>query len=360
LFLFFFAEMDAEAKEFWMRRAMQLARFGEAAAAPNPLVGCVIVHPAEGLIGEGWHSFFGGPHAEVNAFASVKRPELIPESTLLVNLEPCVHYGKTPPCCMLIKEKGVAEVIVSNPDPNPLVSGKGMDYLRQAGIRVESGLLAAQGRELNRFFFTALEKKRPFISLKWAQSEDGFIGPEDGFPIWISSYESRLWVHSLRASHQGIMAGRHTLRNDDPLLNLRNWPGRQPKRIVADPELELPENLRVFQDAGSETWIFNRKKQEVRGHLRYQQMESPDDIPELLQALFRLGIHSLLVEGGSRLLQKFFQADLWDEAVVFTGNQKLNSGIAAPEVSPLFCVSDGRCGPDRLQVFRPVSPELSC
>ena len=340
--------------EKWMHRAMQLARLGQAAAAPNPLVGCVIVHPEAGLIGEGWHAAFGGAHAEVQAIASVKQPELLSASSVIVNLEPCSHFGKTPPCSRLLIEKAVAEVIISNEDPNPLVSGRGIEALRTAGIKVHSGILEKEGRQLNRFFFTAQEKKRPFVCLKWAQSADGFIGPEDGRPIKISSPQSLLAVHTMRAGHQAIMAGRNTLRTDNPLLNLRNWPGRQPVRIVCDPGLNLPEQLNIFQDDSAPAMIFNRQKQGSKGHISWHKMQDPDDLNELLSLLFRIGIHSLLVEGGSRILQKFLHSGLWDEALVFTSPRKLGSGIAAPEMRGFTCTETSKSGPDCLQMYRPL------
>ncbi len=347
--------MNQAEKERWMRRVFQLAKMGAAKVSPNPLVGCVVVHPEFGLIGEGWHEVFGGPHAEVNALASVAQPELLRESTVLVNLEPCAHFGKTPPCCDLLITKGLKEVIICNHDPNPLVAGKGILALENAGIRVECGILEKEGRELNRFFFTAQEKRRPFITLKWAQSDDGFLAPEDGLPVWISSEQSRLMVHRMRGAHHAIMAGRNTLRNDNPKLTLRNWPGRQPVRVVSDPELSLPENLAIFQDSSSPVWIFNGQKDLEDGHLRFIQMENADAVPEILNYLFLNGIHSLLVEGGSLLLSLFLEAGLWDEALVFKGNSPFNRGIPAPKILPEYFSFSRHCGPDLLSVFRHAS-----
>lgn len=338
-----------------MRRVLQLAKMGAAKVAPNPLVGCVVVHPEFGLIGEGWHEVFGGPHAEVNALASLARPELLRESTVLVNLEPCAHFGKTPPCCDLLIAKRVKEVIICNRDPNPLVAGKGILALEKAGIPVECGILEKEGLELNRFFFKAQEKRRPFITLKWAESADGFLAPEDGRPVWISSEQSRLLVHRMRAAHQAIMAGRNTLRNDNPKLTLRNWPGRQPVRVVSDLELSLPEDLAIFQDSSSPVWIFNEQKDLEDRHLRFIQMANADAIPEILNHLFLNGIHSLLVEGGSLLLSLFLETGLWDEALVFKGNSSFNRGIPAPKIHPEFLSFSRHCGPDLLSVFRHAS-----
>jgi diaminohydroxyphosphoribosylaminopyrimidine deaminase/5-amino-6-(5-phosphoribosylamino)uracil reductase len=353
--LIFFASMERAEKERWMRRALHLARLGEAKTAPNPMVGCVIVHPEAELIGEGWHAAFGGPHAEVHAIASVKQKELLRESTVLVNLEPCAHYGKTPPCCNLLIENEVAEVIIANSDPNPLVSGRGADALRKAGIRVETGILEAEGRKLNRFFFCAQEKERPFITLKWAQTSDGFIGPEDGKPVIISSAESRLMVHALRSVHQAIMVGRNTLRNDNPLLNLRNLPGRQPIRIVSDPKLELTGNLQVFQDKGSPTWILNDSEDGLKGGIRLVKLQHADNLNEVLPRLREQGINSLLVEGGSNLLMQFLDEGLWDEAIIFTSPARMQNGIPAPDMRRFTISTSGRSGGDRIDVYSPVS-----
>ncbi len=334
-----------------MRRAFQLAKLGAAKVAPNPLVGCLIIHPEKGLIGEGWHRAYGEAHAEVNALASVENPRLIPGCTAIVNLEPCAHFGKTPPCADLLIEKGIGEVIICNTDPNPLVAGKGSERLRRAGIRVETGILEAEGRELNRFFFTAQEKKRPYITLKWARSADGFMAGKNGTQVWISSPESRLLVHSMRAEHQAIFAGRNTLRLDNPLLNLRQWPGRQPVRLVCDPNLQLPPELRVFTDASAPTWILNQQKESSEGHLRFLKLEHADDLSQMLEILWKEGIHSVLVEGGAEILGRFLDSGVWDRALVFSGRKKLDKGIAAPEPPGLYLLRESSCGPDQISLF---------
>lgn len=345
--------MQAEEKIRWIRRAFQLARLGSAAVAPNPLVGCVILHPEHGLIAEGWHRKFGEAHAEVNAVHSVRNPELLPGSTAILNLEPCAHYGKTPPCASLLIKKGISEVIISNTDPNPLVSGKGIQLLRDAGIRVECGILEKEGRELNRFFFHAQEKQRPYVTLKWAQSADGFIAAEGGKQVWISSAQSRLLVHKIRSDHQAIIAGRHTLRLDNPLLNMRNWPGRQPVRLVVDSGLRLDKKLKVFQDAGAATWVLNDSVESSEGHLRHIRLPDSDNLQVMLDFLFGAGIHSLLVEGGSRLITKFIESGLWDEALVFSGPEKLGQGIKGPVCPSEKLLQDREsCGPDLIEKFR--------
>ena len=331
---FFLQHMQEEEKIRWMRRALQLARMGSAAVAPNPLVGCVLVHPVKGLIGEGWHREFGKSHAEVNAIASVQHPELIPGSTAILNLEPCAHFGKTPPCAELLIEKKVARVIISNTDPNPLVSGKGIAMLEKAGISVECGILEKEGRDVNRFFFLAQEKKRPYICLKWAQSADGFIAGEEGKQVWISSSQSRLLVHKMRSEHQAIMTGRNTLRMDNPLLNLRDWPGRQPVRVISDPQLKLNRELRIFHDRSAPVWILNEKVNAEEGHIRYICLKDSDNLSAMLSFLWKEGIHSMLVEGGNYLTSRFMEAGLWDEAVLFQSPHKLGSGIPAPPLPP--------------------------
>ena len=347
--------MRAEEKKRWMRRAFQLALLGAEKAAPNPLVGCVLIHREQGLIGEGWHRAFGQAHAEVNAIASVKNPELIPGCTAILNLEPCSHYGKTPPCASLLIEKKVGKVIISNTDPNPLVAGKGIALLREAGIEVEYGILEGEGRELNRFFFTAQEKKRPYVTLKWAQSADGYLAADNGNQVWISSPQSRLVVHKLRAEHQAIYAGRGTLRKDNPLLNLRQWPGRQPIRIVSDPALSLPQGLQLFSDPTAPVWIFNESEESSSGNFRRLKCRASDDPARLLEAMWQEGVHSVLVEGGAFLLQLFLEQNLWDRALVFEGNAILNSGIPAPRMEEGRKLQSGSCGPDRVFLYQNMS-----
>lgn len=329
-----------------------MAQLGSPSAAPNPMVGCVLIHPENGFIGEGWHQGFGLAHAEVNAIASVSKKNLISGATAILNLEPCSHYGKTPPCANLLIEKGIAEVIISNTDPNPLVSGKGIELLRSAGIRVETGILEEEGRILNRFFFHAQEMKRPFVCLKWAETADGFIGANTGKQILISSSQSRLLVHKMRSEFQAIMVGRNTLRNDNPLLNLRNWPGRQPVRIVTDPNLELDTNLLIFQDSSAPTWILNKSKEGSEGHIQFLQISNADDIESMLQLLWNKGIHSLLVEGGSRLIEQFQFSGFWEEAVVFKNSMILGEGIKAPDPAEIYLKEERLCGPDKVSVYQ--------
>jgi len=352
-FSFYF--LNQKEKIGFMRRCLQLARLGCAKVAPNPMVGCVLVHPRKGIIGEGWHQQYGGAHAEVNAINTVADKTLLQEATAFVNLEPCSHFGKTPPCADLIIEKGIPEVIICNTDPNPLVSGRGIKKLQEAGVNVEWGLLENEGLELNRFFFTAQKKSRPFVTLKWAQTQDSCIARDDGSSKWISSPQSRLQVHKMRAKHQAIMAGRNTLRTDNPSLNVRNWIGRQPIRIICDPNLSLSQELKIFTDENSPTWVFNNIKESEFEHLRFIQVQDSDSLELVLEFLWKAGIHSIFVEGGTQLLNQFIQKDLWDEALVFSGPIHFQSGLKAPQTENFNLNKQGFCGPDLVQVFTPVS-----
>ncbi|HPI10222.1 MAG TPA: bifunctional diaminohydroxyphosphoribosylaminopyrimidine deaminase/5-amino-6-(5-phosphoribosylamino)uracil reductase RibD [Catalimonadaceae bacterium] len=346
--------MQSSTDVLLMKRALQIARMGEGKVAPNPLVGCVLVHPEYGIIGEGWHQIFGGPHAEVNAIRSVQNEDWLRESTAYVTLEPCSHFGKTPPCADLLIERGIPRVVICNMDPNPLVAGKGIEKLRSAGIEVQTGILEKEGAHLNRFFLTSFQKKRPFITLKWAQTSDGFIAREDGSSKWISSAESRLRVHKWRAEHQAILVGSGTLQTDDPFLTVRGWKGRSPVRIILDPDLKLHPNLNVFTDQTSKTWVFNQVKEESAGHLTFKQLKPPGfTLSDVLDILQKAGIQSLFVEGGSRMIQSFIEAGLWDEACVFKSPVSFGSGTKAPALQNHLLVTSERSGSDILETYHP-------
>jgi len=342
-------------QEFFMHRAFQLAALSQGKVAPNPLVGCVIVHPEYGIIGEGRHMVFGGPHAEVNAINSVRDQSMLKECIAFVNMEPCSHFGKTPPCADLLIEKKIKEVVISTLDPNPLVAGKGIEKLKGAGISTSTGILEKEGLALNRFFITSHIKKRPFITLKWAQTADRFIARPDGSSKWISSGESRLWVHKWRAAHQAILVGRNTLKIDNPLLNVRGWHGQDPIRLVVDPNLSLPENHNIFTDSSAPTLIFNEKKEGKNGHMEYIKMNNPSDISGLIGTIYALGIQSIFVEGGRQLLQQFVNQQLWDEALVFTSNQSFHSGIASPIMQNARLRKTTYAGQDLLESWVPES-----
>lgn len=294
--------------EKWMRRCIQLAANGIEGAAPNPMVGAVIVHRGR-IIGEGRHVRCGEAHAEVNAVASVRPSEraLLRESTIYVSLEPCAHYGRTPPCAELIVREQIPRCVVGCGDTFAKVSGRGIDILRRAGVDVTVGVLDEECRRLNRRFFTVQELHRPFITLKWAQSADGFVDRRrtSGPAARISTPASRLRVHHLRSLHEALLVGRATLLSDRPRLDVRHWAGRSPLRLVLGhpSPAELPEGFEAF-----------------------------GDIPSLLASLTARNVQTLLVEGGPTTLQSFIDAGLWDEAWVETSTLSLGDGVSAPKM----------------------------
>jgi diaminohydroxyphosphoribosylaminopyrimidine deaminase/5-amino-6-(5-phosphoribosylamino)uracil reductase len=312
----------------FMRRALELAECGRGQVSPNPMVGCVIVHDNL-IIGEGYHQQYGGPHAEPNAVHSVVHPELLQEATVYVTLEPCAHFGKTPPCAQLLIEKQVKKVVVAVKDPNPLVAGKGIQMLREAGIDVEEGLLEEEAAALNKRFFTQIQKKRPYVILKWAQTKDGFVARGDYSSKWISNAHSRQLVHRWRAEEDGIMVGTKTAYYDNPRLNTRDWEGKDPVRVVIDKKLTLDNNLHLF-DRSQLTICYNLEKDEVEENLSFVKLKQDFGIQDILDDLHSRNIQSLIVEGGSFLLQMFISEGLWDEARVFIGGTRFGSGIPAP------------------------------
>ena len=335
-----------------MARALQLAGMGLGNVAPNPMVGCVVVHPELGIIGEGYHQNYGGPHAEVNAIQSVKDIELLKNSSLYVTLEPCSHFGKTPPCADLIVKMGIPKVFVCNPDPNPLVAGRGIEKLKKAGIDVQTGILEKEGLALNRFFFYVQTHNRPFITLKWAQTSDGFIAREDGSSKWISGPESRQLVHKWRAEHQAIWVGQNTLLIDNPGLTVRDWKGSNPIRIVLDPNLVLPKDLKVFSDSAAPTWIFNNVVEKEHGHLKYVLLNPAiEAVESILNHLALANIQSLFVEGGSKLINSLISSGNWNEAFIFTGSGKFESGIQAPFLTHGKLERVDKIGQDMLQFW---------
>lgn len=331
----------------YMRRALELAELGRGYVSPNPMVGCVIVH--EGIIiGEGWHKEYGGPHAEVNAILSVENQDLLRESTVYVSLEPCAHWGKTPPCANLLAEKKVKRVIIAAADSNPLVGGKGIQILKNAGIEVITGILEKEARLQNRRFFTQIEKQRPYVILKWAQTQDGFVARENFDSKWISNAQSRQIVHKWRAEEDAILVGKNTAYYDNPRLDVRDWVGKNPIRIVLDSKLELPEKLNVF-DQSIPTLVFNTIKTEGKENPNW--ICVPTITPAaILQELHARKIQSLIVEGGSQVLHQFIQSGLWDEARVFTSLNKFERGIPAPVLNQNLSETHS-IGTDRLDLY---------
>lgn len=318
--------------EKYMMRCIQLAQNGKLGAAPNPMVGAVVVCDGR-IIGEGYHAKCGEAHAEVNAINSVKDESLLRRSTLYVSLEPCAHYGKTPPCAKLIVSKGIPKVVIGCQDPFSKVAGKGIEILKQAGCEVVVGVLEKACQDLNKAFFTVQLKHRPFITLKWAQSADGYMDVErnDGEPVKLSSPLTQLIAHKRRAEHQAIIVGTQTARLDNPSLNVRDWCGPQPLRIVIDKDLTLPRHLHLF-DGSQPTLVVTEKNETIAGAMTLQVDFNQSILPQLMEELQRRNIQSLLVEGGSKLLQSFIDEGLWDEAYVEHCPQVLGHGVLSPSL----------------------------
>jgi diaminohydroxyphosphoribosylaminopyrimidine deaminase / 5-amino-6-(5-phosphoribosylamino)uracil reductase len=310
-----------------MRRCLQLAEAGRSTVAPNPMVGSVILH--EGIvIGEGYHTAFGKPHAEPEAINSVVDRTLLKNSVLYVNLEPCSHYGKTPPCADRIVKEGIPKVVIGSKDPNPLVAGKGIKILRDAGVEVIEGVLEEECRNFNSRFYTFHEKKRPYVILKWAQSSDGYIGRKEE-RVKISNAETSQLVHKWRSEEQAILVGKNTVMCDDPKLNVRHWQGRDPVRVVIDKDLELSSSFRIFSK-DQRTVVINSIKEEQVSELSYVKVESIT-ASSLLTSLYKLNINSVVIEGGAKTLEMFITEGFWDEARIITAELKLQNGISAPE-----------------------------
>lgn len=329
--------------EKYMSRCFELALLGAGNVAPNPMVGSVIVYNGK-IIGEGYHKKCGQHHAEVNAINSVADKNLLKSSTIYVNLEPCSHYGKTPPCANLIVECGIPNVVIGSKDTASHVSGAGINILKNAGCNVTVGVLEQEARELNKRFFTYHEKKRPYLILKWAETEDGFIDIErkDNTslePTWITNEFSKTLVHKWRSEEQAILIGTNTALNDNPSLTTRNWKGNNPIRIVLDRKLILPNNLNVFNN-NAETIVIadvsckDQKYRKVMNNVGIEFVDfSNDFFMQLFLVLLKKGIQSLIVEGGEKLLTSFIKNELWDEARIFTGEKKFIRGVKAPR----FC-----------------------
>lgn len=314
--------------ELFMLRALELAELGRGAVSPNPMVGCVVAH-GDRIIGEGYHSEYGGAHAEPNAVQNVKDHHLLKEATVYVTLEPCSHYGKTPPCAQLLVDKQVRKVVVAVQDPNPLVAGKGIDLLRQAGVDVVIGVLGKRASALNKRFFTQVQKKRPYVILKWAETGDAYVARADYSSKWISNSHSRQLVHRWRTEEDAIMVGTKTAYYDNPRLNAREWEGKDPIRVVIDRRLILDSNLHLF-DQSQPTLCYNLIKEESHKNLEFVKLNPDFSLWEILDDLYRRNIQSVIIEGGAVLLQLFIEGELWDEARVFVGKNRFGSGIPAP------------------------------
>ena len=339
--------------DVYMQRCLQLAKKGIGSARPNPSVGAVIVYQ-DTIIGEGFTSPYGGSHAEVNAIASVREKDLLKQATLYVTLEPCSHYGKTPPCADLIVKTGIPKVVIGCMDTNSLVSGKGILRLREAGCLVTVGVLEDACKAHHKRFFTVQEKKRPYIILKWAESRDGFIAPlvkEEQKPVWISNIYSRQLAHKWRAKEQAILIGTNTAIDDQPQLNVRDWSGHDPIRVVIDQHLRIPKDNPIYSGKVKTLILTAQEKVSESPFLSFETIKFSKSLPlEICNRLQKHNIQSVLIEGGSQTLQSFIDNNLWDEAFVFTGEPLFKEGVLAPRFNGQLTMEEV-VGNDRLQLY---------
>lgn len=305
----------------FMRRCLQLAELGRGFVSPNPMVGAVLVYEGR-IIGEGYHQQIGGPHAEVNAISSVAPADLnlISEATLYVSLEPCNHHGKTPPCSDLVLKMGIRKVVIATLDPFIKVNGTGYTKLKNAGVEVVVGVLEEEAKKKNERFFCNQKENRPYIVLKWAQTKNGLLSAENGMPLKISCDLTNRLVHKWRSEEDGICVGLNTVRKDDPQLNNRLWSGKDPIRIIFDPEGRLPDTSKVLQGI-QKTIVFTHVKQETRGHLEFVCLERNELwMKQALKILLEKGVGSMLVEGGAITHKHFIETGMWDEARIIVSD----------------------------------------
>ncbi|MEP2026129.1 MAG: bifunctional diaminohydroxyphosphoribosylaminopyrimidine deaminase/5-amino-6-(5-phosphoribosylamino)uracil reductase RibD [Reichenbachiella sp.] len=322
--------MSLSIDEKYMRRALELAAIGLGVVSPNPMVGCVIVHEDK-IIGEGWHEKYGEAHAEVNAIKNVKHKSLLKHSTAYVTLEPCAHFGKTPPCADLLIKYQLKRVVIANQDSHSLVNGVGIQKLREAGIEVEIGVCSDEARRLNKRFFTRIEKQRPYVILKWAQTSDRFIARENYDSKWISGEQSRKLVHKWRSEEDAIWVGTNTAKYDNPNLNVRDWQGNHPIRLVIDKQLSLSSELHLFNQE-IPTICYNLKKDGKEENLEWVKVLENQLLDDIFLDMRQRGVQSVFVEGGAHLLQTLIDQGLWDEARVFSSETKFEKGIPAPKL----------------------------
>ena len=320
--------------EKYIQRCITLAKNGLGTTYPNPMVGSVIVYDNK-IIGEGWHKMSGEGHAEVNAINSVKDKSLLKKATIYVSLEPCSHFGRTPPCCELIIKHEIPYVVVGTVDPNIQVAGNGIKRLVAAGAKVTVGILEKECISLNKRFFTYHLKKRPYIILKWAESHDGFIAPEskdEQQPVWITNTYSRQLVHKWRSEEQAILVGTKTVLDDNPKLDVRDWSGSNPVRVALDLHNRIPESLHV-KDGKIKTIFITTVEKEGTAMVVYEKVNSSEELAKQITAiLYRHQLQSVIIEGGQQTIQTFIDANLWDEARIFKGNSVFTTGTAAPTI----------------------------
>jgi diaminohydroxyphosphoribosylaminopyrimidine deaminase/5-amino-6-(5-phosphoribosylamino)uracil reductase len=332
-----------------MQRCLDLAVKGLGHVAPNPMVGSVIVHNGK-IIGEGYHQQFGQPHAEVNAVNSVPEElkHLLTSSTLYVNLEPCSHHGKTPPCADMIVRHKIPRVVIGSNDPNPKVAGQGIRKLKDAGIEVTIGVLKQSSDFLNRRFLTHYTKHRPYIILKWAESADGFMAPLEPRQIWLTNEQSKKLVHQWRSEEQAIMVGKKTVEIDNPELTVRLVEGKNPARIVIDRTLSIQSSKKIFNPNAS-IFLFNEIEQYSDSKIHFEKIHFNEPVlPQVLKSLHAKQIQSIIVEGGAHTLNQFIEQNLWDEARIFTAPVKLEGGKASPKLTGKL-LTEEKLGNDRLR-----------
>lgn len=334
-----------------MERCLVLAQKGRGNTYPNPMVGALLVKDNK-IISEGWHQKAGTAHAEVNALSKLHSNDL-KDATLYVNLEPCSHQGKTPPCCDLVIEKGIKKVVVGAKDPNPKVAGKGIKAMQKAGINVVVGVLEKNCIELNKRFYCFHTQNRPYIILKWAQSIDGFLAPKEdkkGSVSWISDDHSQQLVHRWRAEEHAVLIGRNTVEADNPKLTTRKWKGTNPIRLIIDPKLNINPNHTIFNNE-SQTIVFNYLKKDHRDNIYWEQLNRENPLESLLEITTRYTIQSIIIEGGAITLNHFLNAKLWDECRIFYNSKNLNDGVKAPNV-PKGILEEKKVVRDILQVIK--------
>ena len=340
-----------------MTRCLELAKMGNGQVSPNPLVGCVIVCDDQ-IIGEGYHKKFGEAHAEVNAINDVFKnhgdnaPTLLANATAYVSLEPCAHFGKTPPCADLLIKHRLKKVVIGNTDPFADVNGKGIEKLHNAGIKVETGILQNECSYLNRRFFTRIKQQRPFIILKWAETANGYFAPKNTAQQWISGPLAKKLVHKWRTEEDAILIGKQTAIADNPQLNTREWPGKNPVRIVIDRNLQVSMNSHIYNN-DAKTIIINEIKTEVQNNVHFIQMEDMQYyLPQKIAfQLYLMDIQSVIIEGGANILNQFIQGNLWDEARVFTSANSWTEGISSPIINGI--ITEGHyIEKDKLTIYK--------
>jgi diaminohydroxyphosphoribosylaminopyrimidine deaminase/5-amino-6-(5-phosphoribosylamino)uracil reductase len=342
--------------ELFMLRCLELAKLGTGYVAPNPVVGAILVHN-EKIIGEGYHKKLGEAHAEVNCISSVNanKKNFISESVMYVSLEPCAHFGKTPPCTDLIIKSKILKVVIGCRDPFTKVDGKGIEKLLKAGVEIKLGVLEKECKEINKRFLTFHTKHRPYIILKWAQTANGKISGDNTDRLHITNEFTNRLVHKWRSEESSILIGTNTALKDDPSLTTRFWQGNSPTRLVIDMDLRLPQALKIF-DQKARTIIFNKlKHEEGQNFFYYRISEDADTVHQIINALYQTGIQSVLVEGGAKLLQSFIDDELWDEArIIKNENLIIDKGLAAPELNKAIKINEQKIFSDRIETFLAV------